>query len=207
LRRDRAAALASILSANDFVEARGKCRGGRRSDLCLCEAGGDRQPEARADHRACEIKTDTMTSRLLNYAASWRGYALICSHRSIDKAHRVLRVPPYGTRTSPPCGETSRLRASPWKLGRVAAPRQARKKMAPLCRQALSWTIPAAGNRFCGLFLGVRRGIRYPAIDRGLAPTAAMLANPNLLRKRAAAHLAVKRGPAKAGSLEDGPHP
>jgi hypothetical protein len=28
-----------------------------------------------------------------------------------------------------------------------------------------------------------------------------------LLRKRAIAHLAVKRGPAEAGSLENGPHP
>ena len=80
-------------------------------------------------------------------------------------------------------------------------------KLAPLCRQALSWTVSAAGKRFCGLFLCVRGGIRNPAIDCRLAPTAAMLADPNLLRKRAVAHLAVKRGPAEAGSLEDGPHP
>jgi hypothetical protein len=34
-----------------------------------------------------------------------------------------------------------------------------------------------------------------------------MLADPNLVWKSAIAHLAVKRGPAKTGSFEDGPHP
>jgi hypothetical protein len=86
-------------------------------------------------------------------------------------------------------------------------PRQERKKMTPLCGQALPCPVSAASDRFCGLFLGVRGGIRDPAIDCRLAPTAAMLADPNLLWKRAVAHLTVKRGPAEAGSLEDGPHP
>jgi hypothetical protein len=104
--------------------------------------------------------------------------------------------------SSPAC-----LLWSPWKLGRVTALRRDRKRTAQLRRQALSCTASVVTNRFCGLFFGVRRGIRDPAIDRGLAPTAAMLADPNLLRKRAVAHLAVKRGPAEAGSLEDGPHP
>ena len=86
-------------------------------------------------------------------------------------------------------------------------PRQEAEEIGPLCRQALPWTVSVASDRFCVLFLGVCGGIRDPAIDRRLAPTAAMLADPNLLRKRAVAHLAVKRGPAEAGSLEDGPHP
>ena len=71
-------------------------------------------------------------------------------------------------------------------LERMAMPEvneyEARKERAP----------SAAPNRFGGLDLRVRDGICNPAIDRRLTPAAAMLADPNLVWKRAVTHLAIK---------------
>lgn len=67
-----------------------------------------------------------------------------------------------------------------------------------LCEQPRSCRSYAGGKWFASDVLAISGGIRHPAIDGGLAPAPAVLADLDLPRKRPFAHFAVDRGPAKA---------
>lgn len=75
-----------------------------------------------------------------------------------------------------------------------------------LCKQSRSRKDRARGKRFRADVLAVGSRIGHPAIDGGLAPAAAMLADLDLPRKRPFAHFAVDCGPAEPRAIKHRSH-
>src|ERR1043165_8510859 len=74
-----------------------------------------------------------------------------------------------------------------------------------LRKLALAWGRTAIRYAL-SIFISVRYRIVYPAIDRGLAPAAAVLADLHLAWKSTITHFAVNTRPAQSSTLQDSPH-